>query len=142
MKDIHMTTPNTEAFAHIPLAKIVASLTNPRKSFDPTRLAELAEMDNSMLKDLLQELDTGAFDMELTGYRENEIEDLVNQFYVGPRTEPKRFSKAFLLTKEQTETVNQAIELAKLRINYNDSGKKTQGNALAKICEVFLKDNQ
>ena len=38
-----MTTPNTEAFAHIPLAKIVASLTNPRKSFDPTRLAELAE---------------------------------------------------------------------------------------------------
>jgi ParB/RepB/Spo0J family partition protein len=36
-----MTT--TEAFAHIPLAHIVASTTNPRKNFNPERLAELAE---------------------------------------------------------------------------------------------------
>jgi ParB/RepB/Spo0J family partition protein len=33
----------TETFAHIPLAHIVASLTNPRKSFNPERLAALAE---------------------------------------------------------------------------------------------------
>jgi ParB/RepB/Spo0J family partition protein len=33
----------TEAFAHIPLAHIVTSLTNPRKHFDATKLAELAE---------------------------------------------------------------------------------------------------
>jgi ParB/RepB/Spo0J family partition protein len=32
-----------ETFAHIPLAHIVASLTNPRKTFNPERLAELAE---------------------------------------------------------------------------------------------------
>lgn len=33
----------TETFAHIPLSRIVASTTNPRKHFDPARMAELAE---------------------------------------------------------------------------------------------------
>jgi ParB/RepB/Spo0J family partition protein len=33
----------TEAFAHIPLEHIVTSLTNPRKHFDATKLAELAD---------------------------------------------------------------------------------------------------
>jgi ParB/RepB/Spo0J family partition protein len=33
----------TETFAHLPLAAIVASLTNPRRTFDPARLQELAE---------------------------------------------------------------------------------------------------
>lgn len=36
-----MTTP--ESFAHIPLTHITASLTNPRKTFDMAKLAELAE---------------------------------------------------------------------------------------------------
>jgi len=36
-----MTTPDT--FAHIPLAHIVASRTNPRKHFNPVKLHELAE---------------------------------------------------------------------------------------------------
>lgn len=33
----------TETFAHVPLARIVSSTTNPRRHFDPTKLAELAE---------------------------------------------------------------------------------------------------
>lgn len=33
----------TDTFAHIPLARIVASITNPRKHFNAERLAELAE---------------------------------------------------------------------------------------------------
>lgn len=37
-------TTTTETFAHLPLAAIVASLTNPRKTFNPERLAELAEL--------------------------------------------------------------------------------------------------
>ena len=43
------------------------------------RIAELAERDNAVLKDLLQELDTGATDMDLTGYVESEIERLMLQ---------------------------------------------------------------
>ena len=43
------------------------------------RIAELAERDMSIIKDLLEELDTGANDMDLTGYVEAEIERLMLQ---------------------------------------------------------------
>ncbi|NPV52198.1 MAG: ParB N-terminal domain-containing protein [Firmicutes bacterium] len=52
------------------------------------RIAELAEMDRGVLKDILQELDDGAFDMELTGFTEPEIERLMTQFHV-PDEEPE-----------------------------------------------------
>lgn len=40
------------------------------------------EWDFPKLKDLLEELDTGEFDMEITGYGEKEIEDLMTQFHI------------------------------------------------------------
>ena len=46
------------------------------------RIAELAERDNAILKDLLQELDTGATDMDLTGYTEQALETLMTQCHV------------------------------------------------------------
>lgn len=52
------------------------------------RIAELAEKDNAVLKDVLQELDTGTVDMELTGFTEPAIERLMTQFYV-PDEEPE-----------------------------------------------------
>ncbi len=39
------------------------------------------EWDNPKLKDLLEELDTGAFDMEITGFSIEEIEDLMTQLH-------------------------------------------------------------
>lgn len=39
------------------------------------------EWDFPMLKDLLQELDTGEMDMEITGFDTKEIEDLMTQFH-------------------------------------------------------------
>ena len=47
------------------------------------RIAELAEMDRPELKNLLEELDTGAIDMELTGFTEQAIEDLMTEFHQG-----------------------------------------------------------
>src|SRR5690606_610560 len=41
------------------------------------RIAELSEMDDTMLKDLLQEVDTGAIDMELTGFTAEELEQMM-----------------------------------------------------------------
>lgn len=41
--------------------------------------ALLADWDVPMLKDLLQELDTGAFDMDLTGFSEKALEELMTQ---------------------------------------------------------------
>ncbi len=43
------------------------------------RIAELAEMDRPMLKDLLQEIDTGQFDLELTGFTETALEDMMTE---------------------------------------------------------------
>jgi len=40
------------------------------------------EWDYPKLKDLLEEIDTGEFDMSITGFDEKEIEDLMSQFYV------------------------------------------------------------
>lgn len=41
------------------------------------RLAELSDMDNTMLADLLQEIDTGEIDIALTGYTEENLEALI-----------------------------------------------------------------
>jgi len=43
------------------------------------RIAELAERDNATIKDLLEVLDDGQFDTDLTGYCQQEIERLMNQ---------------------------------------------------------------
>ena len=40
-------------------------------------VADLAEMDRVMLKDGLEWLDDGAFDMDLTGYDEGDLEDIM-----------------------------------------------------------------
>ena len=40
------------------------------------------EWDMPKLKDLLEELDTGDIDIEITGFDESEIEELMNQYYV------------------------------------------------------------
>lgn len=50
------------------------------------RLAELAETDNAMLKDIIQDLDTGDINLDLTGYTEAEIGNLMSQFFQGDDT--------------------------------------------------------
>ena len=49
--------------------------------------ALLADWDMPQLKDLLQELDTGDFDMDLTGFGAEEIEDLMTQYHFDPTQE-------------------------------------------------------
>ena len=41
------------------------------------RIAELSEIDQKMLADIFADIDTGEIPMELTGYSENEVENLV-----------------------------------------------------------------
>ena len=47
------------------------------------------EWDMPLLKDLLEELDTGAFDVSLTGFDTAEIEQLMTQFHLGGKVEEK-----------------------------------------------------
>ena len=42
---------------------------------------DLTDWDLPLLKDLLQELDTGEFDIEITGFDSKEIADLINQLH-------------------------------------------------------------
>ena len=44
------------------------------------RLAELAETDGAVLKDVLLELDTGDFDMDMSGFVDEEMERVINSF--------------------------------------------------------------
>jgi ParB-like chromosome segregation protein Spo0J len=43
--------------------------------------SDLSEFDMPGLKDLLQDLDTGAFDMEMTGFDETELAQLFTQYH-------------------------------------------------------------
>lgn len=42
------------------------------------RLAELSKMDVSMLADMLQEMDTGAIPLEMSGYTQDDLQDLLD----------------------------------------------------------------
>jgi len=46
------------------------------------RLAELSDFDGQILKDLIEELDTGKGDLDLTGYDQKSLEQLMSQFHV------------------------------------------------------------
>lgn len=61
------------------------------------RLAELAEMDNTILKDIIEELDTGEIDLDLTGYDQESLETLMSQFH-----EPDKEG-------ENTETADKSV---------------------------------
>ena len=50
-------------------------------------IAELAEMDSALLKDHLLELDTGAFDMDLTGFDRESLEDFMTRMAPPKATE-------------------------------------------------------
>jgi DNA modification methylase len=87
------------------------------------KIASLAELDNDLLKEVLLELDTGALDMDLTGFDSSELEDLMTQVHVGddaPDAEPKIDQAAELQTKWGTK-LGQIWELGEHRIVCGDS---------------------
>lgn len=55
------------------------------------KIAEESDWDTQKLKDLLEELDTGSIDIELTGFTEAEIEDLMTQIHTQKKTDPDEF---------------------------------------------------
>jgi ParB-like chromosome segregation protein Spo0J len=104
------------------------------------------DWDMPLLKDLLEELDTGDFDMDLTGFTSKEIEDLMNQFHIEESEYPNLSDgdkagfqqMTFTLSNEQSEQVNMAIKKAKTMGDFVDTGNaNSNGNALTRICETF-----
>lgn len=52
------------------------------------RLAELADMDNTMLADILAEIDTGEFPLELSGYTEEDLDGIIGAIAGADDAEP------------------------------------------------------
>ena len=90
--------------------------------------ALLAEWDFSVLKDLLQELDTGAFDMDLTGFDSKAIEDLMTQFHI-----PAEGLTDDDEVPEQVETICKAGDLWQLGNHYLLCGDATKKEDVEKL---------
>ena len=112
------------------------------------RLPELAEQQTAIIKDLLEELDTGDFDMDLTGFTEADREKLLAQFHVDGAEAPELkdgdrapFRQAtFTLHDEQWEEVEAALAKAKKEGGGESAvNENSNGNALAFICGRFIR---
>jgi len=97
------------------------------------RLSELAEMDLSSLKDLLEELDTGAFDTDLTGYDEKAIEELMTQFYV---ERPEDFSRAATSPWERVGEASDGVVFA-----FGEIQKRLPGKLYERFKEKITLEN-
>jgi hypothetical protein len=73
------------------------------------RFGRVGADDPAVLKDLLQELDTGATDMDLTGYSEEERERLATQFH---RDLAERIAEEPVYTETDTKADRRAAKIA------------------------------
>lgn len=94
------------------------------------RLAELAEIDNAVLKDLLLELDTGAIDMELTGFTEDVLEGLMTQEHQPELDAEPQVDRADELAKKWKVKPGQVWQCGEHRVMCGDSGSVADVNKL------------
>ena len=71
------------------------------------RIAELAETDGALLKDLLGDLDTGAFDMDNTGFDAAELERVINSYGQHDQTQQAKPPSEFKTVDENIATEHQ-----------------------------------
>ena len=109
------------------------------------RIAELAETDDALLKELLAELD-GKIDMDLSGFDAGELERVINCFHADEVNAPALANGdrapfrqcTFTLHDEQFEQVEAAMKKAKSEGGGESAvNENSNGNALAWICGRF-----
>ena len=116
------------------------------------RIAELADADRAMLRDLAEELDSGSFDMELTGFDHAALEELMTAappegVFSADEVTPPTLANGdrapfrqctFTLHDEQFEEIEAAIKKAKAEGGGESAvNENSNGNALAWICGRF-----
>jgi ParB-like chromosome segregation protein Spo0J len=109
------------------------------------------EFDLPALKDILEDLDTGEMDLEITGFGMEEISKLMEQFHVDGAELPDLADgdklpfqqKTFVLHDEQAEEVDKAVAKAK-EMGHGESSvnENSNGNGLAFVCQFFNRNQK
>lgn len=112
------------------------------------RAALSAGWDEELLAIELQALDEIGFDLELTGFDENEIADLLGEVPEEelpelPSNDRDPFEKmTFTVHDEQAIVVRDALAIAKGMGEFIDTqNENSNGNALERICQMFIQQN-
>lgn len=114
--------------------------------------SEFTEWDYPLLKDFVTQVDLGHLDIEITGFT---AEELGGIFDYDSGVEPSGFPElpsgdkspfqqvTFTLHDEQADTIQRALHAAKGMGAFIDSPNQNgNGNALARVCETFLTQNE
>lgn len=113
------------------------------------RLALDAGWDDAILADELAALEDDGFDLALTGFTDAEIERLLIEdggegagMPELPTAERGPFQQmTFSLHDDQAEQVRVALERAKSMGDFEGPNENSNGNALARVCEIFITQN-
>lgn len=105
------------------------------------RIAELAEVDGKMLKDLIEEIDSGIIDLELTGYTEKEIEKLMTQ-YKQEEAQDDNFDVENALMQKPISEIGDIWLLGKHKLICGDATKEETYKALleGKLADLIITD--
>lgn len=111
------------------------------------KLALNAGWDHELLALELEELTGEDFTVALTGFSEDELEQLVQGAVealdalpdLPDGDKPDSEQVTFVLTGEQAETVKEAVRRAKALGDFGDTGNdNSNGNGIARVAETFL----
>lgn len=104
------------------------------------RLAELSELDNTKLKDLIQELDTGEIDLAMTGFDNDEISALMTQYYQGDDLGDDPSAKLEIMKNTQLRQILLIMEEAEFNeiVDKLESLKEKHGYESNNDCIITL----
>lgn len=108
------------------------------------KIAELANFDDDMMMEEIRSNDALAeLDMEFLGlesFKADTVDDLPSIPDV-ERGELRQY--AFQVTEDQKAVMDEAVQLSKNMGDFGDTGNSnSNGNAIARICEIFITQNQ
>ena len=112
------------------------------------KIALNAGWDENMLADALADLQDADFDLGLTGFSDEELDRLLPEAeplgsmpVLSAANKPEFQQITFTLHNEQAARVKAAMNLARGMGPFSALNENGNGNAIARVCEMFLKQN-